>query len=43
MLDTDLNLSSGGWENIPKGANRLVTLPTTSGASLVLTTVYMGR
>jgi hypothetical protein len=33
-------INPGGWENIPKGNNRLVTLPTTSGASLVLPKVY---
>jgi hypothetical protein len=34
--------STLSWENIPKGHNRLVTLPTTSGASLVLPVVYYG-
>jgi len=32
--------STAGWENIPKGHNRLATLPATSGASLVLPKVY---
>lgn len=31
---------AGTWESIPKGNNRLATLPTTSGASLVLPVVY---
>ena len=34
------SLPNSGYETIPKGANRLVTLPTTSGASLVLPKVY---
>ena len=31
---------AGTWESIPKGNNRLATLPTASGASLVLPLVY---
>jgi hypothetical protein len=33
-------INPGTWETIPKGNNRLATLPTTSGASLVLPMVY---
>ena len=33
-------IDPSGWESIPKGNNRLATLPSTSGASLVLPTVY---
>jgi hypothetical protein len=32
--------STAGWESIPKGNNRLATLPATSGASLMLPKVY---
>jgi len=33
-------IDPGTWESIPKGNNRLATLPTISGASLVLPMVY---
>ncbi|HWI55803.1 MAG TPA: hypothetical protein VNZ22_01150 [Bacillota bacterium] len=33
-------IGAGTWESIPKGNNRLATLPTTSGASLVLPTAF---
>jgi hypothetical protein len=34
------SLPNSGWETIPKGANRLINLPSTSGASIVLPKVY---
>ena len=40
MDNKDAIDQTGSWENIPKGANRLAALPATSGASLVLPTVY---
>jgi hypothetical protein len=33
-------IDPNAWESIPKGNNRLATLPSTSGASLVLPKVY---
>lgn len=33
-------IDPSGWENIPKGGNRLVLLPSASGSSLELTKVY---
>ncbi len=36
----DSNLSSVGWENTADGQNRAALLPASSGASLVLPTVY---
>src|SRR5580693_3870805 len=36
----DSNLSSVGWENTADGNNRAALLPASSGASLVLPTVY---
>jgi hypothetical protein len=35
-------INPGTYESIPKGNNRLATLPTTNGASLILPKVYFG-
>ena len=40
---SNAGLPNGGWENVGTGQNRAALLPSTSGASLVLPTVYYGN